>query len=362
MDSIREWLEDYILAEAGHTPQPELDTRISALREMFRNHRNMTADQFQEVMTVAHFATYFADALSRSFYSDYAYQVGQWMNYTFPDTAPDFRDVDRARMSEPEELKRRRELRDSAETEVAATWISYGVEEYSNAFVVSWQTIMNDDLAEIQRTPARMANAARRWADTFVSALYDNATTQASLIALGLVYGGTGRLTHLNLAVGLNAMRQRLDTRGNPINIPRVHLVIPSILEIQARTIMASTLAAGIATNDANVLPGFLAGIWIDPYITTTAASVPWYLFADPSNIPAVTVARLRGWTQPIVYQRASDIRIISGSVPAPFLLGDARHGAIRYYVEDILGGWDSATWVGVTDHNGIYYSNGTTP
>lgn len=362
MESIREWLEDYILAEAGFTPQPELDKRIGALREMFNNSRNMTADQFQEVMTIAHFSTYFADALSRSFYADYAYQTGQWLNYTFPDIAPDFRDVDRARMSEPETLKRRRELRDSAETEVAATWISYGVDEYSNAFVVSWQTILNDDLAEIQRTPARMANAARRWADVFVSALYDNATTQASLVALGAVYAITGRLTHLNLAVGLNAMRQRVDVRGNPMNIARVHLVIPPILEIQARTIMASTLAAGIATNDANVLPGFLAGIWIDPYIATTAASVPWYLFAEPSSVPAVTVARLRGWAAPIVYQRASDIRIISGSVPAAFLLGDARHGAIRYYVQDILGGWDDATWVGVTDFRGIFYSDGTTP
>jgi len=28
----------------------------------------------------------------------------------------------------------------------------------------------------------------------------------------------------------------------------------------------------------------------------------------------------------------------------------------------DIIGGWDDATWVGVVDPNGIYYSSGTTP
>jgi hypothetical protein len=26
------------------------------------------------------------------------------------------------------------------------------------------------------------------------------------------------------------------------------------------------------------------------------------------------------------------------------------------------VGGWDAATYVGVTDFRGIYYSNGTTP
>jgi len=365
MESIRQWLEEHMLCERGVVPGPELDKRIGALRHMFTNWRNMNVTQFQEAMTVAHFTNYFGDALSRFFYGDYAYKTGDWPNYTFPDTAPDFRDVDRYRMTEPEGLVRRGELKDHAETDIAESAIHYGVEEYSRSFSVSWRTIMNDDLGKIQETPARMGRSAGRWLDAWVSALYDNATTQAALVALGAVYAGTGRLTHQNLAIALNAMMQRPDARGNPMQISRVHLVIPPILRIQADVILRSTLASGGAfamQNDANVLPGYLAGYWVDPYITTTALSVPWYLVADPSEVPAITVQRLAGWTGPIVFQKSANIALITGTAPAPFLMGSFEHGDIVYAVEDVVGAWDNATWVGVTDFRGIYYSSGTTP
>ena len=209
-----------------------------------------------------------------------------------------------------------------------------------------------------------MANAAARWLDSWVSALYDNATTQAGLVALGAVYAGTGRLTHANLAIGLNAMMQRTDVNGNQMNLRNVRLVIPPVLEIAARTILQSTQASGSPNNDANVLPGFLTGYYIDPYIGFVAgtANVPWYLFADPMEVPAVTVARLSGWTGPVVAQKRSDIQLVSGSAPAPFLMGSFATGDIEYMVEDVVGGWDNATYVGVTDFRGIYYSSGTTP
>lgn len=361
MESIRKWLETFMLTERGYTPGPELDKRITALRAM-SNWRSMSLAQFREAMTIAHFPQYFADAISRSFYTDYLYQTGSWPNYTFADTAPDFRDISRFRMTEPGTLVRRRELQNAAETNVAEDETNYGVEEYARRFTISWQTIINDDLGKLQQTPARMANSAARWLDAFVSALYDNATSQASLVALGAVYSGTGRLTSLNLAVGLNAMRQRVDAGGNLIQINRIFLVIPPILEIQASTILDSALLAGIATNDINVIPRFLAGVFIDPYIATTALSVPWYLFADPAEIPGVSVARLQGFPGPITYQKLSDISLLSGSVPAAFLLGNAEHGEIAYFVEDIIGGWDDATWVGITDFQALYYSDGTAP
>lgn len=365
MESIRKWLEEHMLCERGVVPGPELDKRISALREMFRNGWDMAPQQFQEVMTTAHFANYFADALSRFFYSDYAYKVGDWPNYTFPDTAPDFRDVARFRMTEPGGLVRRAELKDHSHTSITESEINYGVEEFSRDFSVSWRTIMNDDLGKIQETPQRMGRAAARWLDAWVSALYDNATTQAAMVALGAVYSGTGRLTHQNLAIGLNAMMQRPDAGGNQMNISRVHLVIPPILRIQADMILASTLASGGAfanQNDANVLPGYLAGYWVDPYITTTALSVPWYLVADPAEVPVITVARLAGWPGPVIFQKAPDVSVIAGSAPAPFLMGSYAHGEIEYAVEDVIGGWDDATFVGVTDFRGLYYSAGTTP
>jgi hypothetical protein len=333
--------------------------QLCALREL-REWRDMGREQFIETMTTAQFATYFGDALSRMFYDDYKYDVGTWRDYTYADTAPDFRNVDRARMSEPGTLYKRREKQGMEATYVNDTWIEYGVEEYARQFDVSWRTILNDDLGKIRETPVRMVNAARRWLDAWVSALYDNATTQAALTALGAVYFGTGRLTAANLAIGLNAMMQRTDVNGNQMNINKVWLVIPKVLEIQAADILQDILAYGGA--GGNVLAQFVAGVRVDPYIGFAGANVPWYLFADPAEVPTVTVVRLQGWSGPIAFMKSSNIRLTSGTAPAPFLMGDFATGNIEFAVEDVIGGWDDAAYVGVTDFRGIYYSSGTTP
>ncbi len=362
MHNVINWIMDYALAEQSSDviEGAVLDGRVTALRELQRNHRNMSGTVLAETLTTAHFAQYFADALSRAFYSDYEYKVGSWVNYTFADEAPDFRDVKRFRMTEPGTLQKRGEKGEATATGIADSEKSYGVEEYSRQFDVSWQAVQNDDLGKIRETPQRMSNAARRFEDTFVSALYDNATTQAGLVALGAIFSGTGRLTTANLAIGLNAMMQRTDVGGNQMNLRRINLVIPPVLSIQASTILKDLLSFGGA--GANVLSEFVANVYIDPYIGFAAPNVPWYLFADPSEVPTVTVARLAGFPDPFVYQKQSDIAMVIGNAPAAFMLGSALTGDIEYTVETIIGGDDDGTFVGVTDQRGIYYSSGTTP
>lgn len=361
MESVRAWLEDYILTEKDLLGGEETDKRIHAMREVFHNYRSMNQGQFAEAMTTAHFSQYFADALSRMFYSDYGMMVGSWKAYTFADTAPDFRDVKRFRMSEPETLLLRREKEEAKASYIQEAEIEYGVDEFARQFDVSWQTILNDDLGKIKETPQRMARAAARFEDNFVSALYDNATTQATLAALGAPWAGTGRLTPDNLAIGVNAMMQRTDVGGNLLQISGIHLVIPPISLITARVILESIQKAGTANNDKNVINDFVKGVHVDPYITYAGANVPWYLFADPGEIPAVTVARLQGAPGPWTYKKRSDIEMLSGTAPAGFLMGSYATGDIEFTVEDVIGGWDDAALVGVTDFRGLYYSSGTT-
>ena len=359
MYNVIQWITDIAEADKGRVAQPELDKRLFALQELGLKGRQMGFEQFNEVMTVAHFTQYFGDALSRAFYDDYAYQIGQWPNYIYMDVAPDFRNVDRYRMTEPEGLLQRREKAEMKATYVADSEIYYGVDEFARQFDVSWRTIMNDDLGKIAETPARMARAAARWLDSFVSALYDNATTQAFIAGLLAPWSGTGRLTAANLAIGLADMMRRVDAAGNLMNISKVHLVIPPILQIQAADILQDLLSFG--GPGGNVLGQFVAGVYVDPYITTAGANVPWYLFADPSEIPVVTLCRLQGMPGPVTFMKSSDIRMISGTAPAAFTMGSFATGDIEYAVEDIVGAWDDASYVGVTDFRGFYYSSGTT-
>jgi len=262
-------------------------------------------------------------------------------------------------MSEPGTLYWRGEKGEAIATDIEESWVHYGVQEYSRQMDFSWQTIASDDLGEIRLKVRNLAQAARRFEDGFVSALYDNAATQAALIALGAVYAGTGRLTAANLAIGINAMMQRTDVAGNPIQVSRIYLVYPAILQIQAADILHDLLQYG--GPGGNVLASFISGTYIDPYINTTVG-VPWYLFAAPQEIPCVPVVRYRDMPGPVVLETLPDSRVVSGTATAAFMLGSAATGNIEYQVVDIIGGWDDATWVGVVDPNGIYYSSGTTP
>lgn len=353
------WLIEYAEAEEGVIDGDLIQERVTALKQI-PNWRSMKGPQLKEVLTTSNFATYFADALSRLFYKDYDYQTGEWRNYIFLDSAPDFREVKRFRMTEPGTLYERGEKGEPKADDIEASLVEYGVHEFSRAIDFSWRTIQNDDLGKIRETPQRMVRAATRHEDSFVSNLYDNATSQAALVALGPDFAQTGRLTAANLAIGWAAMQKRLDEKSNPINIGSVHLVIPPILKLQASQILSDTINFG--GPDSNVIGNFISGVWTDPYITTTATAAPWYLFADPSDIPAVSLVRLEGFDRPFAYGQMSDISMISGSAPAAFMLGSAQTGNINWFVENMMGGFSDPTLGGITDTNGIYFSDGTTP
>lgn len=380
MYNVLRWLESIALAGAGLDENqiadcvraPEvprfaesklalISAQIGAMKELRRNWRDMSGDKFQETMTAAHFSQYFTDAISRAFYADYEYQVGEWRDYIYPDLAPDFREIKRFRMTEPGTLLKRREKAEAKATHIQERpEVSLRADEYARQFDVSWQTILNDDLGKIRETPERMSRAASRWLDQLVSDAYDNATTQATLAALGAPWSGTGRLTLANLAIGISAMMQRTDADGNRMNIRRVYLVIPPVLKVQAAQILKDLIAYG--GPNSNVLSDFIAGVKVDPYITTSGPNVPWYLIANPKEVPTITLARLIGWPGPVVYMEQSNIRVISGAAPAAFLMGNAATGDIQYFVEDVVGVWDDDEFVGVTDYRGLYYSSGTTP
>jgi len=362
MQRVCEWLKEVASEKQKAPGNAKIEEHIKGLDYLQSHWRLLNGEDFREVLTTAHFTDYFGDALSRAFLTDYEYQVGSWLQYTRQDTAPDFRAIDRYRMSEPGTLYLRQEKGEAEATDIDDSYYDMEVEPYARQFDVAWQAIMNDDLGKIRETPMRMANAARRWIDGWVSALYDNATTQATLAALGAPWAGTGRLTAANLAIGLNAMMQRTDANGNQINFRRVHLVIPPILQIQAADILQDILAYGGA--GGNVLAQFISAsdVHVDPYIATAGANVPWYLFADPSEAAAVTVVRLTGWPGPVVVKKRSDIETLMGTAPAAFMMGSFATGDIEYLVQDVVGGWDDASYVGVTDFRAIYYSSGTTP
>jgi len=123
---------------------------------------------------------------------------------------------------------------------------------------------------------------------------------------------------------------------------------------------------AELATNAKNVMRGRLE-VREDPYITFVLPNVPWYLFADPNDVPAVSVVRRTGVTGPELFALAPDkvpMSAAGGLGTADWRAGSFLTGDIEIMVETCIGSRndDLAALVGVTDVQGIYWSSGTTP
>jgi len=322
----------------------------------------------QEALTVGHFPYYFARVLNRAVYARYQSMMSDWRDYTYQDTVPDYTVAERYQFSEFDRLERRVEKEEAYAGYVYEQTVrQLQVDDYAKQIDMSRRILKNDDLGAFNNLIDKMVDSAKRFLDFYVSALYDNALTQAALVALGANYSGTGRLTTANLAIAWNAFVQRVDARGNPIVVQPTYLVIPPILQLAAEQILQSERIAELATNAVNVLRNRVQ-IKIDPYIAFTAPNIPWYLFADPMSIPAVTVVKMQGQDADFyTYAKAPDkvpLSMTGALGTADWRAGSFLTGDIELLVETTVGQRidDLTGLVGVTDANGIYYSSGTTP
>ncbi len=320
----------------------------------------------REAMVVGDFPLYFARTISRAVYARYNYRMGEWRDYTFADQLPDYTAGDRFRFTEFDTLELRREKEEAYSGYIDEDEVTIAVEDYAKQIDFSNRIFVNDDLGAFNNVVSKMGDSARRFEDFYVSALYDNAFTQAALVILGANYSGTGRLTTANLAIGWNAFAVRVDARGNNIQIRPTYLVIPPILHLAASAILESEKIAELATNSNNPLRGKLQ-TREDPYIATAAPDVPWYLFAAPADVPGVSVVRMSGRPGPRLYAKAPDkipMTESGGLGVGNWRDGSYLTGDIELMVETTIGSRNdsAAVMVGVTDANGIYYSSGTTP
>lgn len=339
-----------------------LDRAISGISEPIP-----ATGRLREALTVSDFPHYFERILSRMMYDRYQYRRSDWRDYTYADQVPDYSLAERFRMSEVERLEKRRDKEEAYATYLTESVVQVAVDDYAKQIDFSRRILKNDDLGAFKDVPLKLADSARRFEDVFVSASYDNALTQAALIALGVNYAGNGRLTTQHLATAINAFTQRLDGMGYPLNITPIYLVIPPVLELTANQILQSDRIAELATNAKNVLQNRVQ-VKIDPYIGFTLPNIPWYLFADPSAVPGVSVVRMQGETEePKLYTKAPDkvpMTVSGGLGAADWRLGSFISGDIEIEVEIRIGTRvdAAATLVGVTDAQGIYYSTGTVP
>jgi hypothetical protein len=359
--------------EVGLLDNKANNPRCQQLREAYAyvddalSERVSSPAKLAEALVVGDFPTYFGRTIGARVMQRYEYVTSDWKTYTYADTVPGYLTVPRYRFSEFDRPVLRREKEEAYTGSINEQGVvTLAVDDYAKQLDFSNRILVDDDLGAFDDLALKMGDSARMFEDFYVSSLYDNAVTQAALIALGANYAGTGRLTTANLAIAINAFTQRVDARGNILRLTPKYLVIPPILRLTANQILQSDRIAELATNGINPLKGSLTVIE-DPYIAVAPPNVPWYLFCAPTAIQAVTVVRRQGIAGPRLFAKAPDKMPMttSGSLgAADWRAGSFLTGDIELMIETTIGSRNNAagTLVGVTDANGIYYSNGTTP
>jgi len=195
---------------------------------------------------------------------------------------------------------------------------SYKVDSYARAFAISYQSLVNDDLAALSALSAKMTRGARSW---FVGFLANTIIANPTLTDTKAVF----HADHYNLAssgaapsdttiaAAKLAMRIQTDASGNPIDAPAKFIVIPASLETTVDKLLATiypTSSSAAETSARGLTPVVVPQF-------DQASHAAWYLFADPSIAPVFEYAELSGYEGPRVETRqgfntlGTEIRVV---------------------------------------------------
>lgn len=312
--------------------------------------------QLQEALTTSDFPLLFGDILDRQLLAAYREIPEVWRAYARRSTVPDFRLVSRHSIDGAEgplEAVAEQAPYPGAELEEARD--QYRVGKYGRRIAWSWETMVNDDLDALRGLPDRLAKAARRSVQRFVTGLYVDANgPHASLYTAPFANIVTGNpvLSMAALQTAFSVLAAQRDEDGEPIFIDTVTLVVPPALEVVARNILNAT-EIYIATGSSSATADQLRTVnWmqnrlqlvVDPYIpivaSTANGNTSWYLFANPAEgRPALEVGFLRGHEEPALFMKAPDARRIGGTGGPDGDMVDFDTDTGQYKVRHVFGG-----------------------
>lgn len=262
--------------------------------------------------TTGSFANLLLDASNKTLLAAYEEAPFSWNLWARQATSvPDFKNINRIRYSEAADLEQVPENNPYSESRMSDEKESYSVEKYGRIASVSWETIINDDLDAIARTPALMGTAARR---TQNKKVYEVLTANENMADSNALFssahsnlagvGGSPSVSSLNDAY-VSMMTQKGVNGSTIINVEPRYIIGPPSLRgtiLQLLGSFADPNVGGDTTGNANTLnihKDALIPI-IEPQLESNSTTA-WYLASEPSRIDTVEIAFLQGEEQPVL-------------------------------------------------------------
>jgi hypothetical protein len=233
-------------------------------------------------------------------------------------------------------------------------------------FAFSWESWVNDELEELESLPEALAIAGRESESREAVTLLTDGTgpngTYFNATAWGRTYdatadtfsGGSSNLMSGNpvlsstsLQAAVQQVTSRTDPDGRPVAFPKLVLVVPPALAIEARIILNSTEIRTEEASPGRTLVGanFMSDIvdlavepWLAVVDTAGTAATTWYVVPAPaSGRPALALGFLRGHETPQVRVKANAGRAVGGGDLDP-TDGSFEIDDIQYRGRHVLG------------------------
>ena len=306
---------------------PAKDIALIAMEHpgTLRRHHLVMRDAYH---TTGSFPNLLLDASNKTLLSGYEEAPYTWTAWARTATpVEDFKNINRIRYSEMGNPEMVPENHDYPEAKTGDQKETYKVEKYGSVFTVTWETVVNDDLDAISRTPAMQGASCRRKQNAVV---YSVLTDNANMADGGALFNTTAQTTsggHANLAGSGAAIststlndaftsmmtKKGIGTDGTDssaiLNIQPQHLIVPVAISATAMQIVGSIAdpsQGGDTTGNSNVHNIYgpngqrPLNVIVEPVLDGNSATA-WYLAANNGQVDTVEVTFLAGEQSPVL-------------------------------------------------------------
>jgi hypothetical protein len=214
---------------------------------------------------------------------------------------------------------------------------------YGRMFSITRQDIVNDDLGAFGNIAREIGmGAGESVADAAYTLLLANTGSFFATGNANYIEGAATNLQVTSLTSLKTTLMKQTKPNGTPIGYTPHLILVPSELDVTARTLLNSQLLLEAATAGSpkpannphvNSLPG---GVVSTPYLSNSSytgySTTGWYLFFDPSKLHAFEAAFLNGVDTPTVESADADFDQLGiqmrGYFDFDFAQSDYRGGA----------------------------------
>ncbi len=320
----------------------------------------------EEALAVDDFRAAAFEVLDREMMDRYQDLPAVWTSYARRTTVRDFKEKNLVDlMGGRSRLDKVPELTEYPARSLSKALYQIFVEKFGGRFQLSWEAMVNDELGQLEDLPGDLAVGARDTETHTAASLLASATGPNSSYFNATAWGRTydedagtwsGGSTNLlasnpvlstaNLQAAIETIRARKDPEGRPIQAPRLTLVVPPALEVEARNILDAKEIRETSGTTTRIVANWMSGIvdlvvepWLAVIDQSANVDTTWYLVPTPGTAsrPAFFVAFLRGHETPDLRVKADTGTRVGGGNVAPedgsFDVDD-----IQYRVRHVVG------------------------